>query len=56
MYNYTISVGWLVALVITPFILGLLAGLAAMKRAITIKLLETLTIDEFKELTGLKTR
>lgn len=51
---YTISAAWLIALVFAPFVVGVLAGATSVKRAITAKLLKTLTIDEFKEITGWK--
>lgn len=47
---YQINEWWLICLIITPFVLGLLSGIRVAKQKITMKLLKTLSIDEFKKL------
>lgn len=47
---YQINGWWLILLIITPFILGILVGLRVMKQKIIMKLLKKLSINEFEKL------
>jgi len=48
--DYVIGIWWIIPLIFVPFILGLLTGLNVMREKITTKLLESMSIDEFKKL------
>lgn len=47
---YHINTWWLVLLVITPFLLGLLYGIRFTKHKITMKLMQKLSIEEIEKL------
>jgi len=47
---YQINGFWLILLIMTPFILGILVGLRVMKQKIIMMLLKKLSINEFEKL------